>query len=347
MRVSRRSILSVAWLIVCAAASAALVKLAFFPAPASTSDSSAPTGTVTQPLVAVKMGTILNTDTLKGSVAPDPAIAIKAPVNGTVDSIKIRQNQSVKAGSLLFSIRVEDDPDPEVEPSPTATSSPRPNSSSAPAAPVATYRSVYSSVTGIISAFSLIQGEPVEIGAVTAEIAPQRYMITGSVNPVNLYRLSPRPKAGTAIVSAGPRPFNCTDFTINTPLAGASQEGSSGDSTGNSTSASGTGTTFRCAVPAAVKVFTGLPASVSIASGDARKVLVAPLTAVRGRADDGVVYVQTKDGATVTRSVKLGLSDGENVEIKSGVKAGTEIREFVPDSSTSASLSRGLITTAD
>jgi multidrug efflux pump subunit AcrA (membrane-fusion protein) len=49
--------------------------------------------------------------------------------------------------------------------------------------------------------------------------------------------------------------------------------------------------------------------------------------------NSGTVWV-VKDGEPVERRVSLGLSDGEIVEIRKGLKEGEEVLEFVPGAST-------------
>lgn len=140
-------------------------------------------------------------------------------------------------------------------------------------------------------------------------------------------------------ITGGPGQFTCTGLTITAPLAGAGSAGAGSSDPGTAgpgTSAdapgvgSSGGTTVRCAVPAAVKVFSGLAAEITIAGGKAENVLTVPTTAVKGSAQSGVVWLVTKQGTPQKHDVKLGLTDGKNVQITDGVAAGDEILQFVP-----------------
>ena len=54
------------------------------------------------------------------------------------------------------------------------------------------------------------------------------------------------------------------------------------------------------------------------------------MTAVQGAADTGVVYVIGADGEQEERTVTLGLNDGVNIEVTSGLSEGETILQFVP-----------------
>jgi multidrug efflux pump subunit AcrA (membrane-fusion protein) len=83
-------------------------------------------------------------------------------------------------------------------------------------------------------------------------------------------------------------------------------------------------------VPAEVKVFNGLQAEMSIPGGSAENVLVVPVTAVEGIAQAGNVYVPLEDGTTEVRPVVLGINDGDNVHVISGLTEGEMVLQFVP-----------------
>lgn len=56
-----------------------------------------------------------------------------------------------------------------------------------------------------------------------------------------------------------------------------------------------------------------------------------PVTAVKGGAGNGVVWVDAGDGSEPEeRTVKLGVNDGEMVEVVEGLAEGDGIRQFVP-----------------
>lgn len=69
------------------------------------------------------------------------------------------------------------------------------------------------------------------------------------------------------------------------------------------------------------RLVPGMRASVLIDAGKLADVLLIPLNTAAG----GKVRVKQKDGAIVEKSVKLGKTDGQNVEVKSGLGEGDEV----------------------
>lgn len=65
-------------------------------------------------------------------------------------------------------------------------------------------------------------------------------------------------------------------------------------------------------------------------TGQAKNALVIPLTAVRGSVDEGEVLLVSEDGATQVREVALGISDGEDVEVLSGLSLGDRVVDPIP-----------------
>jgi membrane fusion protein, multidrug efflux system len=90
------------------------------------------------------------------------------------------------------------------------------------------------------------------------------------------------------------------------------------------------GTTARCRVPAGTTVFAGMAATVVVDAGVAEDVLVVPVTAVQGSVQQGNVWVVGADGAQEQRAVVLGMTDGDQVEVREGLAEGDEVLAFVP-----------------
>ncbi|NQX26441.1 efflux RND transporter periplasmic adaptor subunit [Microbacteriaceae bacterium VKM Ac-2854] len=316
-------------MVIIAVAAGALVKLAFFPDTSQAADPTVPTGEITEPTIPIGRGTVTNDLTLQGTVAADPAVPVKATAVGTVDDIYIPQGSAVAAGDLIFDIRVETVLDPVETTNPDGTvtvTQPK---------PAVSFERVYAPAAGVLSSLSVIHDQAVTVGAVSGQVAPPSFSVTGSIEADKLYRIQTRPAEATITITNGPAPFTCTGLTISTPLAGSTGEDPGADpgtgaGTGTGTGAEGSGTSFRCAVPAEVTVFPGLAASVVLAGGKAENVLVAPTTAVKGTAQTGVVYLWNEDGSTTETPVTLGLSDGTNVEITGGIDEGAIILQFVP-----------------
>jgi macrolide-specific efflux system membrane fusion protein len=148
------------------------------------------------------------------------------------------------------------------------------------------------------------------------------------------YRLLNQPTEATVTITGGPAPFVCGGLAISTALAGSGSTSGSDSATNPGTSSGGT--TMKCAVPAAVKVFGGLAASMKISGGRAEGVLVVPITAVDGTIQSGNVYMTKDGGQPQKHPVTLGLSDGKNVQVTGGVKEGDQILEFVPGGAASS-----------
>lgn len=170
---------------------------------------------------------------------------------------------------------------------------------------------VTAETAGTLTEFSPLLGQMVGVGEESAKISPASFHILATVEPVQLYRLVGAPGEGTVTITGGPAPFTCT--RLSTQVA---EDGT---------------TSVRCRVPAKQTVFPGLPVQLTISIGSADDVLVVPTTAVKGGAGSGIVWVDAGDGtAPGERKVKLGLNDGENVEVRKGLKPGEQVLQFVP-----------------
>lgn len=322
--IARRWVFPIIWMILIAVVAAALVKLAFFPDSSTAADPATPTGEITEPTIVVGRGTITNDLTLQGTVAADPAVPVKATAIGTVDDIYIPQGAAVAVGDLIFDIKVETPQDP------VETTNPDGTTTITQPKPAVSFERVYAGAAGVLSSLTVIHDQAVTVGEVAGQIAPPSFSVTGTIEADKLYRIQARPTEATITITNGPAPFTCTGLAITTPLAGATGSDSTGDPGTGTGGAAGSGTSFRCAVPADVTVFPGLAASVVLAGGKAENVLVVPTTAVEGTAQSGIVYAWNEDGTTEEKPVTLGLSDGSNVEVTGGLDEGAVLLQFVP-----------------
>jgi multidrug efflux pump subunit AcrA (membrane-fusion protein) len=133
-------------------------------------------------------------------------------------------------------------------------------------------------------------------------------------------------------VEGGPAPFECGGLTLGAPATdpgGGAGDPGTGDPAAPAP-AQGGGTTARCAVPQGTTVFPGMAATVVVEAGLAEDVLVVPVTAVQGSVQQGNVWVVGPDGEPARRPVTLGLTDGEQVEVREGLAEGDEVLLFVP-----------------
>lgn len=306
----------------------ALAKLAFFPDRAEAeTETLSPTGSVVEPQVAVARGSIANDVVLTGTVNADASAPVKATGTGAVDEVFVAAGQQVVAGQKLYDIKVAD----EVEPTETVGPDGMPMMTSP--APSFHFEKVFAPTAGVLSSLDVITGQPVATGDITGQVAPPSFNVTATLSPEQQYRLTSAPTEALVTIAGGPAPFTCGGLVISTPLSGAgaggAAAGSGAGAAGSGAEASG-GTTVRCAVPGDVRVFPGLSAQVKISAGSAADVLVVPITAVEGGAETGVVWLVTPDGERAPQPVKLGLSDGTQVEVVEGVAEGDQVLEFVP-----------------
>jgi multidrug efflux pump subunit AcrA (membrane-fusion protein) len=320
--VARKWVFPIIRMVIFAAIAIALVKVAFFAGATQSVDPTMPTGHIVEPQSTVATGTITNDVTLKGAISADAAVPIKATLAGEVKKVLVTQGQAVDAKTAILTIRSE--------------------TASADGTPVVKTVTVLAGSTGTLSSFPVIVGQVVAVGDAVGQVAPPSFSVTGTLSPEQQYRLLNQPTEATVAVTGGPAPFTCTGLTISTAVAGAPAD-PNGDASGGSPAS---GTTVRCAVPAEVKVFGGLSAELTISGGVADKVLIVPLTAVEGSAGTGTVYMQKGDGSTEKHAVGLGLTDGSNVEIRTGLKAGDKILQFVPGA-VAAPDANGCVTTPD
>ncbi|MEO7349999.1 MAG: HlyD family efflux transporter periplasmic adaptor subunit [Terrimesophilobacter sp.] len=292
----RRWIFPIIRIVIFAAIAVALVKVAFYPDTPAVHDPAVPGAEIVEPQIAVTVGVVHNDVMLDGSVAADAAVPAKSPAMGTVHKVFVTVDQTVAAGDKIMTIWTE-------VPRDDGSIRFRESTVTAPAA-------------GVVSSVALMVDQMASVGDVVAQIAPPTFHVTATLMAEQQYRLTTQPTEAQVSIVGGPAPFTCTGLKITTAASGA--DGTSG------------GTSVTCAVPAEVRVFSGLSASMTIAGGIAENVLVVPVTAVEGSADTGNVYFLLPDGSTEMRPVVLGLSDGFNVEIKEGLAEGDMILQFVP-----------------
>lgn len=323
MGIARTWVFPILRILLVAILAAALVKLAFFPDRPADAAPAEPTAAIVEPRVTAALGTITNDVVVKATVSADAAVPLKSTAAGTVNKIFIAQGAQVNAGDVVFDVKVpiERDPADSVD----AEGKPKP----------ALYRweDVTAPAGGTLSSLTVITGQEVTVGAVTGNVAPPSFSVSGTLEPAQQYRLLNRPTEATVTITGGPAPVTCGSLRITTPLAGSSSGGgdtaSSGETAGGATTG-GSATTATCAVPGDVTVFSGLAAEMTIAGGTAENVLLVPTTAVRGAAQSGTVWITSADGAAEERPVALGLTNGTQVQITQGLAEGDEILEFAP-----------------
>lgn len=163
---------------------------------------------------------------------------------------------------------------------------------------------------GRLGGFGVVAGQDVATGSEIGKLTPDRFHVLATVEPVQLYRLLNAPAEAQVTITGGPAPFTCTGLSTQVSDDGA--------------------TSVRCSIPTDQIVFPGLPAQLDVSVGTAENVIAIPATAVKGGSGTGVVWLASGDGDPVETKVELGVSDGTMVEVKSGLKEGDQVRQFVP-----------------
>lgn len=336
MRVMRRVIFPILWLLVFSIIAAALVKLAFFDGLKEQGEQLVPGGSVQAPVIETTRGTVTNRVELPGAVQNDAAVPVRATAAGKVVYFFVEEGAVVNAGDRLFQTRAEVVPD-VVAPAPLAEDEeevPAP-----PPAPVYSYEDVLAPAAGTLNTLTVLLNQEVSVGDAAGTVAPGTFSIAGSLTTAQQFRLLGKPSTATGTVTNGPAPFSCQNVTLSNKESGQEPETGEMGNTGDTGSTGATGPVTQgeaggqvsCAVPADVAVFPGLGATITLVAGESQNVLTLPLTAVKGSVQKGLVWIPAADGAAPTeREVVLGLNDGEKVEIVSGIDEGEAVLQFVP-----------------
>jgi hypothetical protein len=348
MRIFRRIVFPVAWLLVFTVIAVALAKIAFVDGLRQEAGPVLPHAGLATPQVPVVLGTVTNTVELKGTVSADPDLTAKATAAGKVVYLFLEVGGHVAKGDRLVQIRSEVVPDVEA---PKAAAAEAP---AAPAAPVYSYTDVLAPADGTLATLPLLLNQQVSVGDAAATVATGTFTISAPLDTAAQYRLLGRPTTAKGFVTGGPGTFDCLDVKTKNAVSDAGAGTSGGTAAGGLSvphaaagpggygPASGGGSqpgggssgatvgSVTCAVPSTTTVFAGLGATVTVSAGEATNVLTVPLTAVKGSVAEGVVWVQSAAGAPEQRTVSLGLNDGARVEVTKGLTQGESVLEFVP-----------------
>lgn len=330
---------------------AALVKLAFFPDSEQTAPTAAQTGfSVSTPLVTVTKADVKSAVDIDGQVVADAPTQVPATSVGTVARLYFDNGAAVTSGEPILTIKKTEtvtntdngsngsngangssdskgagsadssDSDSKADTTPKTTEK-------------VTYIDVYAPATGTIN-YSVIKDQETTVGTSIASISTGTYSATGTISAAQQYQLTQAPTSATITIKSGPAPFACNNLKIGTGTASAPTNSTAAPKdTTDASSGDGTTVQVRCAVPADKKVFPGLKATISIAVGEAKGALTVPLTAVQGNYATGKVWLvpdPTKPTKTVETTVKLGINDGNQIVVTSGLKEGDSILQFVP-----------------
>ena len=325
MSVVRTVVFPALRLLVWAVIAVALVVLAFRGGTGDTGPAGpgAPTLDLGSPTVPVGRGTVANVVSVSGTVVADGAVPVKATAAGTVRKVLVAQGAAVSAGQALLEIRFEE------ELAPVAGTDADGNPTSTPRAPRVRTATVPAPAAGTLTTLDVLVDQVVAVGDKVGAISPATLSVTATLTQAEQFRLLAPPATAEVEVQGGPAPFTCTGLVLGAPAAGDAPDSSSPPDMGGGGGAGG-GTTARCAVPAGVAVFPGMGATVRVQAGTAEDVLVVPITAVQGTVQTGNVWVLGDDGTEEQRPVTLGLTDGDQIEVREGLAEGEQVLQFVP-----------------
>jgi multidrug efflux pump subunit AcrA (membrane-fusion protein) len=165
-------------------------------------------------------------------------------------------------------------------------------------------------------------GMLVEAGIPVAVLRYGGFGVHADLPAAQAFRMFDGPVSARAQVTGGPGPAACTIVESVGTSAGANS--------GQTEPAAAAPLTLTCLLEAGTRARAGLPAVVAINTGERANVLVVPARAVAGDAESGTV-ARIVGGRPVETRVKLGISDGVNVEIVSGVSEGDQLLPYGPN----------------
>ena len=184
MVVWRRWIFPLLLVVVFAAIAAALVKIAFFPD--SSQSATEPSAQISDTVVEVGRGDVVNALALPGTVARDASYEVRSEVDGVVTAVHVGLGQ-VAAGQPLFTIK-------QTEPARSID--------------------VLAPEAGEITEVAVVKGQATSVGGGLATLSPARFHVMSTVEPVQLYRLLGAPTEASVTIQGGPAPFICTGLKV-------------------------------------------------------------------------------------------------------------------------------------
>lgn len=191
MIIWRRWIFPLLMVVILGVCAIALAKIAFFPDEVVSTVS--PEAALTEPVVVVERGSVVNALSLNGNVARDDAFAVRNEINGTVTAVHVGEGATVKAGQKIFTVR-QDEPRKDID--------------------------VLAPEAGDVSELALVKGQSTAAGAESYRLTPARYHVLATVDPVQLYRLVNAPTEATVTITGGPAPFACTGVKVQVTAEG-------------------------------------------------------------------------------------------------------------------------------
>lgn len=160
----------------------------------------------------------------------------------------------------------------------------------------------------------------------TATVEPAGYLISATVDPLVLYRLlddsgHPISKQNEVVLTGLATKFSCTNLKLQDGTSASAEQGAA-----SGVAQAATKTAVSCQVPAGVKVFPGLKATLAITVADVPDALVLDAAGIRASSDNKALVSQLDpDGRVQSRTVEIGQTDGLTVVVLDGLKEGDRV----------------------
>jgi hypothetical protein len=179
-------------------------------------------------------------------------------------------------------------------------------------------------------------GDSVTLDMPLAVATYSGFALHATVAPEILSGLSVLPPSAQGQVIKGPGPADCRLLgTVGLPIAALPAPD---PSTPDAAPAADPGADpiVNCALPRDLALMTGMRGLIALVSASVRGVPVLPSDAVAGDSQRGSVYLVLPGGSTTLRTVQLGVSDGDRIQILSGLSVGDTVAIPAPDLDPSA-----------
>lgn len=174
----------------------------------------------------------------------------------------------------------------------------------------------------VVITWLVADGQQVGTHTPVAELEYDGLSVTVDVPALESFRLYSEPTAGQVVIEGGPAGVECPAARS---APDAHEENPADVGVGGVTPS----LRWECLLPLDTEAFPGLPAKVGLRTGAVRDVVSAPVECVLGSTGQGVVF-RLVDGSPQRVTVDLGVSNGVDVEVRSGLAPGDEILASPP-----------------
>ena len=277
-----------------------------------------PTADLSQQTVAVSVGRVESTVTLTGTVSADPAAVVRSTATGTVRRLRARVGDRVEATTALLDLTV-----PTTPPVSAAPDAP-------PPAPTTRTVTIRAGSAGTLASLAVLVDQEVAVGSDLATVSPGTLSVSAPLTQAQQFRLLRPPGSAEAQAPGGPAPFPCTDLRTEAAPVGAEPAAPAVPDPYSGMVPQTTTAQLWCRVPPGTTVFPGMSATLTVRTGEADGALLVPVTAVQGTVESGTVWLPGPDGTPQERPVRLGITDGTQVQVLEGLAEGDEVLQFTP-----------------